>query len=307
MTTQARPPTGPDDGHLSFETDAQEPLRQNALVGDAAESLQPLLLLRAAGALGVAAVLLGLALLVLANPWPGGISGVFADWFRQGGWTHRSINVLTQGSKFRPVTPAVWAALWCALAGGIYAVSLRLGTSEASSEDMKRGSSLAPWLMIVAVPWLALDLRWQYALNDKHDRSLQQYGGKTTEQKLAASSDGLIFERVAAIKAVLPTTTERVLLVWDDGGDGEQTYLRVRALYHLWPHDNYGVWVSKMVANPRLLETASYLATIDPVSELVFDETRGLLFVRGKVVAGAERILAANGAALYRLTKQARR
>lgn len=275
------------------EPETSSPEVAASAVPSAAEALDWAALTRAALVLGASAVVLFVAALIAASVVEGGgVSVVFSDWFAHGRWNGRSINFASKGVGFAPVTPALWAGLWALLAAVAYGFWPQTKDTRAH---------LAPWLLLLVVPWLALDLRWQFELNNKHASSVARYGDKTLEEKWAANSDGAVWRQVAAVKAALPSSTERVLVLRGSGGDSATGYRRARALYHLLPLDVRAVGVGELGMEPALLKTSSYLATLEPIAGVRLDVRSGVLSLPNGLTAPAEQVLAENGATLYRL------
>lgn len=159
----------------------------------------------------------------------------WSSWSEFRGWTLLSINLLRGTANDEQLSPVPVAAAWAALA---CLLLLTFG--------MIRGRHLpGTFLIVLLVPWVALDLLWQVELQAQLAQSREQFGGKTAHQKHLTDKDATIYRYITRLKNnVLPAQPVRLVIAHDSRG---HNYERLKAQYYLLPHNvfNFGTGPSR--------------------------------------------------------------
>lgn len=201
-----------------------------------------------------------LTLLPSPRTWREALIGVWEDWSYFKGWSHRSINSL--GAVHRPggLSPVLAIAAWSGLACLLLALVLPV-----ASTPRPLG-----FLFAVAVPWLAIDVLWQSSLFRQLDETRHLFAGKTQQEKHLAGQDNNLYRYASYLKAeVLPAPGTRIFLLHDTA---HMTYTRLRAQYHLLPHNTYNY---DRVPRPEYSAPGDYVLVLGKVQGLVYE--RGAL------------------------------
>ncbi|RMD71681.1 MAG: hypothetical protein D6819_00990 [Gammaproteobacteria bacterium] len=155
------------------------------------------------------------------------LKGIWSEWTAFEGLNPRSVNFVVGGVRHPIVSPVVAAAAWV---GTTWLLSLFL--------VFIRRMPWEPALFSLAflLGWLALDARWQWdllrQLHETHDR----FAGE--EPRALSQQDARLLAFMEEVKAKLPSTPQRIFLVTSDP-QGKDRYARLRAFYHLLPHNVY--------------------------------------------------------------------
>ncbi len=145
------------------------------------------------------------------------------EWIDFDDWWGTSINFVAYGAPQTLLSPLPAAALWIALAGVLLGLIVR------------KGLGWRQLSLLVLIPWLLLDLRWQGQLGYTLDKARERYAGLDTTERARVADDGEFYGLMQAVRAALPTAPTRLLLV-TTGADEDAHYLSLRGRYHLLPH-----------------------------------------------------------------------
>lgn len=94
-----------------------------------------------------------------------------------------------------------------------------------------------PLALVFLTGWLLLDARWQLDLLRQYTLTQYQYAGQTAIGKRLNNPDSALFRLALAIKATLPKSPQKILLIPSDT-DSTRALL-LRASYYLRPHNVY--------------------------------------------------------------------
>lgn len=216
------------------------------------------------------------------------LTAVWSDWTTFSGWSQHSINFIESGPEAAlvPLVPAV--AAWVGLALFLYGI----------------GWVFQRWywdwrVMGVAflLGWVAIDAHWQANLWHQLQETYHRYGGKGWKEKHLAAEDSLLFKFITEIKANLPSTPQRIFLVTAEDLQ-EDGYTRLRACYHLLPHNVYDYGAH--LPDKNYVHAGDYVLILGAIGELTFDADKQLLQWGGQNLA-AKEIYATSMGALYKL------
>jgi hypothetical protein len=216
------------------------------------------------------------------------LTAVWSDWTTFPGWSQHSINFIESEPEAAlvPLVPTV--AAWVGLALFLYGI----------------GWVFQRWhwdwrVMGVAflLGWVAIDAHWQANLWHQLQETYHRYGGKGWKEKHLAAEDSLLFKFITEIKANLPSTPQRIFLVTAEDLQ-EDDYTRLRACYHLLPHNvyDYGIFLP----DKGYIHAGDYVLILGAIGELAFDADKQLLQWSGQSLA-AKEIYATSMGALYKL------
>jgi hypothetical protein len=217
----------------------------------------------------------------LEAPWSG--------WLEFRGWTQLSINLLRGTTNDSALSPVPVAAAWVALACLLLLVF-----------GMARGRHLpGTFLVVLLVPWIALDLLWQVELQSQLVQSRAQFGGKTAHQKHLADDDAAIYRYITRLKnSVLPTQPVRLVIAHDSRG---HNYARLKAQYYLLPHNvfNFG-------SGPPLhgYGKGDYILVLGKTGSPAYQRDRGKLIWNHGMEVRVELVDSDPMGDLYRLTRR---
>ena len=154
---------------------------------------------------------------------------------------------------------------------------------------------------ILLLCWLALDARWLLDLGRQNLQTGRQFEGKMATEKRLADKDGSLFRFILEIRDALPEEPQRVFLVTREPFD-RSTYLRLRASYHLLPHNVYSHLA--MPPNTNQVRADDYVLLLGRVAEGIrYDQQSRLLeWGRDGRLAAVPELVSPNGA-LYRVIK----
>lgn len=232
---------------------------------------------------------------LIANNIYGGpsLAALFTDWTTFTRWNGRSINFGTDVTLIPPatwpLTPATVSLAW----SGIAALAYRLWSVRATERR-----HVLPWLLIVSLPWLLLDLRWQAELAFKHALSTERYAGKSLHEKLLADTYGDVVAMLDPFHRALGREPRRILMVLPASMTLVDHSRHTRAAWYLLPHNILSTNAQQLQDSPAMLRGAEYLAVLGPVPGIRFDASSGLLTLPGGGVA-ATLAATASGSALY--------
>ena len=243
----------------------------------------------------------GLALAIRGPlPQPLRVSGVVAkpmgaveivrdrvqEWLAFERWSGSSINTVTGGAESQELPLPLLlvaalllaAALWYALA--------------------RRGAGIAalPWVLgsLFVIAWIVLDLRWTLNLARQVDATATAYAGKDWRERHLAAEDGPLFDFIEKVRAQLPLTPARVIVVAD------ADYFRGRGAYHLYPHNVHFDPRQNTVPAASALRPGDYLVVYQRRG-VQYDAAQQRLRWDGGEPVAAELLVTGPGAAAFRI------
>ncbi len=220
----------------------------------------------------------GLREVALEPPSPGvSLLALLTAWRAFEGWRGHSVNHIVGGEREVRVTPVAAAALWVAFA------TLPLFF-------LRRKAWLRGGIAFLVLAWLLLHVRWQADIWRQLGLTYTRYGGKGWEEKHLAAEDGRLFAFIQAIKAHLPKSPQRILLL-TPGPHNE--YARLRAIYHLLPHN-----VGPYALTEGAVRAADYLLVLGQVPGV---EIRGGVLRKGRISVPVRPVFITPDGQLYRI------
>lgn len=208
-----------------------------------------------------------------------------ADWTFFEDWSQRSINY-TSGAPLNALFPPVMmVALWVGFSGALYALF---------SQSRCALGALLPYAALFLLGWLALDLRWQWDLRQRLERTEARFAGKSEEDRRLAALDGGFYRFLREVRGSLPERPVRLFIVNTD----PSSFLAGRARYHLLPHNSYAGFTH--LPPPGTARVGDYVLILSPLAGVRYDPERRLLEGQG-VQLPAEMLHAAASGALYRV------
>lgn len=208
------------------------------------------------------------------------------EWFAFMPWSGTSINTVTGGAE----TPAV------SLPVALFVITLLTVGCWCALRYRRRDLAALPLVIATAftIAWCLSDLRWTAQLVRQARVTLQQFAGKSLDERHTAAEDGVLFAFVQQARAKLPSEPARVIVA------AEAHYFRGRAAYHLYPHNVYFEPYANTLPKPEQLQRGDYFLVFQR-RNVQFDAKDGLLRWDGNAPAHAELVLVRPGAALFKL------
>lgn len=207
------------------------------------------------------------------------------EWVGTVPWTQVSINSVVGGGFMQnyPLPPLI--ALIAAIAVLMYWALCRI-----------KAWYLSLWTIagIAMTAWLIVDFRWVTELTRQINHTRQTFAGKDWREKKLASEDALLFAFIEQVRAKLPTTPVRIVMAAED------SYLRGRGAYHLYPHNVYFHPVERSLPQANQLKRGDYIAVYQRAG-MQYDPAKQLLKWDGGEPIAAELLLIQDGSALFRV------
>jgi hypothetical protein len=208
------------------------------------------------------------------------------EWLAFERWSGSSINTVTGGAESQELPLPLLLVAALLLAAALWYAVARRGA----------GIGALPWVLgsLFVIAWIVLDLRWTLNLARQVDATTATYAGKDWRERHRAAEDGPLFDFIEKVRAKLPLTPARVIMVAD------ADYFRGRGAYHLYPHNVH--------FDPRQ-NTVPAAAALRPGDYLVVYQRRGVQYDAaqqrlrwdgGEPVA-AELLVTGPGAAAFRI------
>jgi hypothetical protein len=272
----ALPPAGLDGGTLTLGSEPHWQGRIGAIGLAVSGPLpQPLLVRRLE--LRPAALSVGDLLRWAVGEWT-----VFED------WSQRSINYTAGAPLDALFPPVVVVALWVGFSAALYA---------------SFGRSHHPWGAwwpyggLFLLGWLILDVRWQWELSRRLERTVERFAGKEGDERLLAAPDGALYRFLLEIRRRLPNKPVRLFIISADPHDGT-AYLAGRTRYHLLPHNGYaGLSQPPAVGVAR---EGDYVLILSPLTGVRYNRAfQTLEWKNGRL--SAELLHEASSGALFRV------
>jgi hypothetical protein len=243
----------------------------------------------------------GLALAIRGPlPQPLRVSGVVAkpmgaveiirdrvhEWLAFESWSGSSINTVTGGADVQELPLPLLLVTALLLAVTLWYVGAR----------RRAGIAALPWVLgaLFVIAWTVLDLRWTLNLMRQVDVTAAAYAGKDWRERHLAAEDGPLFAFIEKVRAKLPASPARVIVVAD------ADYFRGRGAYHLYPHNVYFDPRQNTLPAPSTLRSGDYLVVYQRRG-VQYDASQQRLRWDGGEPVAAELLVSGPGAAAFRI------
>lgn len=190
------------------------------------------------------------------------LRSIWAEWTAVEGWMQSSAHHLrgTPPNPIMHVTPviAAWAALSLILLGGLWLV--------------KGPVNFITLTLVVAIPWISLDLLWQKRLSTQLEDTRYFFAGKTMHEKRLVDWESELYQYGRYLKMeVLPEPGVRIFLLERGPIRG---FRRLKMQYFLLPHNvfNYGHY-----PRPESVQPGDYFMVLGEIDGLRYDEASSAL------------------------------
>ena len=190
-------------------------------------------------------------------------STIWSEWTAFEGWSQRSINYLVGTAPKSILSPTIATSAWCGLAiflYGTWCLAVAIKTRK------KPKISIIVLTTIVLIGWITLDFKWQIELFRQLSDTKYLYAGKTIDEKNLAAEDGDLYAYIKHLKTdVLPEDPVRIFILHDSEG---HNYWRLRAQYHLLPHNiyNYGRY-----PQPKHIRNGDWILLLGDIEGLFYN------------------------------------
>lgn len=205
-----------------------------------------------------------------------------ADWRAFEPWSQRSINFAADAplNALFPPVPMVLLAL--ALSAACYALL---------EPPRRRPGVLWPYVGLLLLGWLALDLRWQWTLTERLRQTAADFAGKSAEQRWLAMDQALypFLQEVRKHLPQLPQSVSRLFIISAD----PTGFATGRARYHLLPHNSYVGFTALPLSG--MARPGDYLLLLAPLADLRYDSAQGRLEGQGVRLSADLRYVAESG------------
>ena len=196
-----------------------------------------------------------------SRSWRGAWAARMQDWFGARNWALLSLSALGPDSALPKGRSLVAPVVLCALAALLLGVFV-LGW---------RGPTLVRHaVLVVALAWLLLDLRWLHGFNARHASTQEIYAGLPAEERQRRLPDQALYDSAQMVRRVLGSEDRNLRVFVDAGSD----FQRARLLYHLLPMNVAPV---NMVGLGSTAQRAGAILVLYNVQTLNFDGSAGVL------------------------------
>jgi len=225
---------------------------------------------------------------VVAKPMGAGeiIRDRVQEWLAFESWSGLSINTVTGGAELQELPLPLLLVTALLLAVALWYVGAR----------RRAGIAALPWVLgaLFVIAWTVLDLRWTSNLIRQVDVTAAAYAGKDWRERHLAAEDGPLFAFIEKVRAKLPASPARVIVVAD------ADYFRGRGAYHLYPHNVYFDPRQNTLPAPSTLRSGDYLVVYQRRG-VQYDASQQRLRWDGGEPVAAELLVSGPGAAAFRI------
>ena len=208
------------------------------------------------------------------------------EWSAFEDWSQRSINYASGAPLDALFPPVLIVALWIGCSGALYAVL--------NPSRRRPGELLLPYTALFLLGWLLLDLRWQWELTGRLERTVERFAGKEMTERRLADLDGEFYRFLLAVRRQLPEKPVRLFIVSNDPAG----FLAGRARYHLLPHNGYMGF--SQPPPPDQTRQGNYVLILSPLPGVRYDrQGQALEWENGRLPA--EIRYSAPSGALFRV------
>lgn len=221
------------------------------------------------------------ALLTIGELW----RWALGEWRAFEDWSQRSINYASGAPLDALFPPVLIVALWIGFSGALYAVL---------NSPRRRPGALLPYAALFLFGWFLLDLRWQWELAKRLDRTVEHFAGKEMTERRLADLDGEFYRFLLEVRRRLPEQPVRLFIVSNDPAG----FLAGRARYHLLPHNGYMGF--SQPPPPDQAREGNYVLILSPLPGVRYDrQGQALEWENGRLPA--EMRYSAPWGALFRV------
>jgi hypothetical protein len=186
------------------------------------------------------------------------------DWASLKPWTLRDINLYTGTRAFQQGVPPVLFFSRVLLAGLIgYLVYLLL------TARLRQFNWHIAGILILAC-WIVLDLMWQVRLGQQARETYARFGGKSSQEKLLASSDAPIVRFITRVKKSVDGETPRIFVA------SANDYGAMLSAYYIAPINTYWHRGGSELPAGKFLSRGDYILLIAPFTTQ-YQPDRGLI------------------------------
>jgi hypothetical protein len=210
---------------------------------------------------------------------------VASEWMQVDGWTGRSINFNQGAPRDALFPPVLLVALWVGFSSLLSALI---------APPWRGFKSLAPYAVFLLLGWLALDLRWQWALSQRLSQTAATYAGLDQTARYLAGPDRRLYPFLREVLHHLPEPPARVFIVSADPGGANAGRVR----YHLFPH-NVSLPSATLPGDTKA-RAGDYVLLLSPMKPVRYDRDHGVLISKDGQ-RPADLLHAAAQGALFRL------
>ena len=269
------PPAGPDGGVLDL---GAEPRWQGRIAGIG---------LAVRGPLAQPLVVRRLELRPVPPTTGALLRWMIEDWTTFEDWSQRSINFTSGAPLGALFPPVVMVALWVGFGAALYALF---------DPPRRTPGALLPYAALFLLGWLALDLRWQWDLGRRLERTVASFAGKSEEDRRLAALDGELYRFMREVRQRLPERPARLFIVSAEPAG----FLAGRARYHLLPHNGYAGFGH--LPSPDQARAGDYVLILSPLPGVDYNAEQRLL-EGGGVKLPVEMLHFAASGALFRVRR----
>lgn len=203
---------------------------------------------------------------------------LWEEWTTREDWSQGSIN-FAAGATSRPLgSLTLLIVIWLSLSAGLYAIS-RLSAV--------RPLTPGPFLVLFLLGWLLLDMRWQWELVGRTERTVARFADKDETERRLADLDGDMYQFSRDIRQRLPESPARLFIISND----PTGFQAGRVRYHLLPHNGYMGFTQP----PDATRAGDYVLLMAPLPGVRYDRQKQALEWRDGRLPVEERYAAALG------------
>lgn len=205
-----------------------------------------------------------------------------ADWSAFEPWSQRSINFAADAPLNALFPPVSMVLLALALGAACYALL---------EPPRRRPDALWPYVGLLLLGWLVLDLRWQWTLTKRLEQTATDFAGKSAEQRWLAMDEAL-YPFLQTVRKHLPQPSQSVARLFIISAD-PTGFTTGRARYHLLPHNSYAGFTA--LPPPGVVRPGDYLLLLAPLANLRYNSEQGWLEGQGVRLSAELRYVAESG------------
>jgi hypothetical protein len=210
------------------------------------------------------------------------LSTIVTEWLMYEGWSQRSINFRTEGKSKKILSINLAVGTWLGVSLLIFSILL-FAQHRLQGPTPPNKTNLAPALLVlIALPWLALDLLWQTELLHRVQQTYHLFYGKSVQQRRLAMKDEYLYDYAQYIKGqIFQRKGERAFIFSGDTVNYESLKLR----YYLSPIQTVIYPGLPQLTHVRNGDLLIFLAGFEKLA--IDRSTRQLTFPNGSTVTAS--------------------